>query len=402
MIRLLHLKQYGPRSEKLTDTQLSLLDLEPGVTTNEVATEAALPARERKLRPRPAPTGRLPLPAHLPRVEQILLVPEALRHCVPCGCPKCCVSYDVTEVLDMKPVELFVRVIKKEKLACSRHPEDGVAMPAAPNRIIPGGKLSDAFITEVMLRKYLDHQPLYRQREAFWRDARVDVSCSTLCDAVMTSGELLLPVQAAMRLELLALNYLQADETPVGVQTHGEKKGSNHRAWAWQYSAPRASVVFDFKMSRSRAGPAEFLAGYDGILQTDAYAGYDSGVGKDIIHAGCWSHTRRKFFDALQLDPADARAKEMLERIGRLYAVERRAREDDLRHEARLQMRREQSAGEVAAILSVLATCRRLNIPAREYLLDVLPRLGRTSTSEVAQLTPQAWLHARRPTTSAT
>lgn len=472
MIRLLRLKQYGPKSEKLTDAQLSLLDLEPGVAAPEVAAEAALPAREKQIRPRPAPTGRQPLPAHLPRVEQLIRVPEDQRHCATCGCPKCALGHDITEVLDCKPAELFVRVIKKEKLACPSHPEDGVAMPEAPERIIPGGKLADAFIIDVLLRKYLDHLPLYRQSEALWRDARVDVSRSTLCDAVMAAGELLLPINAAQRRELLALDYLQADETPVGVQAHGEKEGQNHRAWQWQYSAPRAPVVFDFQMNRGRAGPAAFLKDFRGVLQTDAYAAYDTGVGADIIHAGCWSHTRRKFFDALQLDPADARAREMLERIGRLYAVERQAREQNLGHQARLQLRQKQSAGEVAqikerlvsirqevlpgsqtakacdyalriwerlevflahgrveldtnlaenemrpvalgrknwlhigdekagpkiaAILSVLATCRRLNIPARDYLLDVLPRLGRTSTSEVAQLTPQAWLQNRQ------
>jgi transposase len=287
----------------------------------------------------------------------------------------------------------------------------------------------------------------------------------------MAAGELLLPVNAAQRHELLALDYLQADETPVGVQAHGEKEGQNHRAWQWQYSAPRAPVVFDFQMSRGRAGPAAFLQGFRGVLQTDAYAAYDTGVGESAVHAGCWAHTRRKFFDALQLDPADVHAKELIERIGRLYAVERQAREQNLSPEARLQLRREQSADEVAqiktrlvlirqevlpgsqtgkacdyalriwerlqvflehvqveldtnlaenemrpvalgrknwlhigdekagpkiaAILSVLATCRRLGIPARDYLLDVLPRLGRTPTHQVAPLTPQSWLQAR-------
>lgn len=472
MIRLLRLKQYGPKSEKLTDAQLDLLDLEPGVAAAEIAAEAARPARQRNLRPRPAPAGRQPLPAGLPRVEETVLVPGDQRHCVPCGCPKCSIGFDVTEVLDLKPAELFVRVIRREKLACPRHPDDGVAMPAPAQRIIPGGKLADAFIIEVIVRKYLDHLPLYRQSEALWRDARVDISRSTLCDAVMAAGQLLIPVQAAMRRELLGLDYLQADETPVGVQTRGEKTGQNHRAYEWQYSAPGKAVVFDFQMSRGRAGPAAFLEGYRGVLQTDAYAAYDTGVGEEVIHAGCWSHARRKFFDAHQLDPADGRAREVLERIGRLYAVERQAREQNLGPEARRRLRGEKSADEVrqlksrlitirqevlpgsqmgkacdhalriwerlevflahgrveldtnlaenemrpvalgrknwlhigdeqagpkiAAILSVLATCRRLGIPPRDYLLDVLPRLGRTSITSVPRLTPHAWLQSRQ------
>ena len=141
-IRLLLLSKYGPKAEQLSDAQLSLLELEPGVTREEVATEAAQPAREKQLRRQSAPHGRLPLPAHLPRIEEIIRVPESERHCATCGCAKCSLGHDVTEVLDLKPVELFVRVIKREKLACPRHPEDGVAMGPAPDRIIPGGKLS--------------------------------------------------------------------------------------------------------------------------------------------------------------------------------------------------------------------------------------------------------------------
>ena len=275
-IRLLLLSKYGPKAEQLSDAQLSLLELEPGVTREEVATEAAQPAREKQLRRQSAPHGRLPLPAHLPRVEEIIRVPESERHCATCGCAKCVIGHDVTEVLDLKPVELFVRVIKREKLACPRHPEAGVAMGPSPDRIIPGGKLTDAFLTDVTLKKYLDHQPLFRQSAALWRDAQVNVSPSVLGDGVMAVGALLIPVNAAQRLELLAGDYLQADETPVGVQSPAAPKGQNHRAWQWQYSVPGGPVVFDFQMSRSRAGPAAFLQNYRGVVQTDAYSAYDS------------------------------------------------------------------------------------------------------------------------------
>lgn len=471
-IRLLLLSKYGPKAEQLSDAQLSLLELEPGVTREEVATEAAQPAREKKLRRQSAPHGRLPLPAHLPRIEEIILVPDNERHCATCGGAKCSLGHDVTEVLDIKPVELFVRVIKREKLACPRHPEAGVAMGPAPERIIPGGKLTDAFLTDVTLKKYLDHLPLFRQSAALWRDAQVNVSPSVLCDGVMAVGALLIPVNAAQRLELLAGDYLQADETPVGVQSPDAAKGQNHRAWQWQYSVPGGPVVFDFQMSRSRAGPAAFLQNYRGVVQTDACGAYDSVIGPQMIHAGCWAHVRRKFHEAHQLDPADEAAREVIERIGRLYAVEAQSREEKLTAVARQQRRQERSAAEVAelkarlltiraevlpgsqlakgcdyalriwdrlevflahgqveidtnlaenamrpvalgrknwmhigdekagpkiaAIMSVLATCRRLGIHPREYLLAVLPRLGRTSTGDVKHMTPLAWHRARQ------
>lgn len=471
-IRLLRLDKYGPKSEQLSDAQLALLELEPGVTREEVAAEAARPAREKKLARAPGAHGRTPLPAHLPRIEEIIAVPAEQRHCATCGGPKCALGHDVTEVLDLKPVELFVRVIKREKLACPAHPEAGVTTGPAAQRIVPGGKLSDAFILDVLLKKYRLHLPLYRQSQALWRDAQVDVSRSTLCDAIMAAGALLLPVNAAQRQELLARDYLQADETPVGVRSVEAPKGQNHRAWQWQYSAPGGPVVFDFQMSRGRAGPKAFLQQYRGVLQTDAYGAYDSVITEGMIHAGCWSHVRRKFHDAHQLDPADADARDVLARIGRLYQTERQAREQKLAPAERQQLRQQHSVAEVsalkarlqairqavlpgsqlakacdyalriwprlevflahgqvevdtnlaenmmrpvalgrknwlhigdekagpkiAAILSVLATCERLGIEAREYLIDVLPKLGGTSTAEVKHLTPQAWHRARQ------
>ena len=471
-IRLLHLAKYGPKAEQLSDRQLTLLNQEPSVTLAEVETEAAQPAHEKKLTRRVAtPHGRQPLPAHLPRVEEIILVPESERCCATCGCAKRAMGFDVTEILDTEPAKLFARVIKREKLACPKHPEGGVAMGPAPDRIIPGGKFSNAFTVEVTLKKYLDHNPLFRQGAALWRDDQVNVNPSVLGDQAMTVGALLVPVIQAQRLELLAYDYLQADETPVGVQSPDAPKGQNHRGWQWQYSTPGGPVVFDFQMSRSRAGPAAFLRDYRGVLQTDAYSAYDGVIGPGMIHAGCWAHARRKFHEAHKLDPADAAAREVLERIGRLYDVERQAREEKLSAPARQQRRQEQSAKEVAAlkvrlvairaevlpgsqlakacnytlriwdrlevflehgqvevdtnlaenamrpvalgrknwlhigdekagpkiaaIMSVLATCRRLGIHPRDYLMDVLPKLGRTLTSEVHHLTPLAWLRAR-------
>lgn len=469
-IRLLLLSKYGAKSETLSDAQLNLLETEPGVSREEVAVEAAQPKRAKQLKPRAA-HGRAPLPAHLPRVEQIVRVPDEERHCDTCGCAKCCIGHDVTEVLDMKPVELFVRVIKTEKLACPAHPEHGITTGPSPARIVPGGKLSDAFLIEVLLKKYQQHLPLYRQSQTLWRDAKIELSRSTLCDGVMAAGALLLPINRAQRHELLSRGYLQADETPVGVQS-GEPQGRNHRAWQWQYSAPGGPVVFDFQMSRGRDGPKAFLEDYHGVLQTDAYAAYDSVAGEGIVHAGCWTHTRRKFHDALKLDPHDADARDVLERIGRLYEVERQARHQGLDEAERLRLRQQQSADEVrtikerliairqsvlpgsqmgkacdyalriwerlevflsdgrveldtnwaenamrpvalgrknwlhigdekagpkiAAILSVLATCERLGVNTREYLMDVLPRLSRATTGEVADLTPQAWQRARQ------
>jgi len=380
-IRLLRLDQYGPKSAPLSDAQLARLDLEPGVAREEVAAEVAQPAREKKLVRAAAPHGRAPLPAPLPRVEEVISVPAEERHCAPCGGPKCGLGHDVTEVLDLKPVELFVRVIKREKLACPAHPEAGVSSGPAAERSVPGGKLSDAFIIDVLLKTYRLHLPLYRQSQALWRDAQVDVSRSTLCDALMAAGALLVPVNAAQRQELLARDYLQADETPGGVQSAQAPPGQNPRAGQWQYRAPGGPVVLDFQMSRGRAGPQAFLRTFRGVRQTDAYAAYDSLSSEVMIHAGCGSHVRRKFYDAHQLDPAAAAARDVLERIGRLYHPERQAREQKFAAADRKALRQQQSVAEVSALKERLPAIRAAVLPgsqlakACDYALRIWARL---------------------------
>jgi hypothetical protein len=120
----------------------------------------------------------------------------------------------------------------------------------------------------------------------------------------MRVGELLRPITAAMGQELLKGDYIQADETPVDVQMH-DGRGKNHQAYLWQYSRPGAALVFDFRMGREREGPKRFLGNFEGILQSDGYGAYDHVGGAGIIHAACWAHARRKFFEAVKLNPKD-------------------------------------------------------------------------------------------------
>ena len=119
-IRLLRLEKYGAKNEQLSDAQLALLDLEPGVAAAEVAGEMTRPASEKKMVRKAAAHGRGALPAHLPRVEEIILVPADQRHCATCHCPKCAMGFDVAEVLDLKPAELFVRVINAKSWPARR------------------------------------------------------------------------------------------------------------------------------------------------------------------------------------------------------------------------------------------------------------------------------------------
>lgn len=477
-LRLQRIKKYGPASEKLSDAQLELLELEPGVSHVEVQTESVrqpLPASpHRKRRPHP---GRQELPAGLPRVERKIACPPEQCTCKACGQPTVVIGYDVSEQLDVEPAQYFVVVTKREKRACKHCEEGGVAAAPAPARIIDKGLVSDRVVIDTVVAKYSDHLPLYRQSAILEREAGVQISRATMDGWVMSVGGLLIPIAAAMRRELLGGSYIQADETTVDVQMH-DKRGQNHQAYLWQYGRPGGSVVFDFRMGRGRDGPKKFLGQFEGILQTDGYSAYDRVGGPGMAHAACWAHSRRKFFEAAQLNPSDAAATCIVAQIDDLFGIDALAREQNLdqagRHELRLEraaplveiihgevkaacdaslpssalgkaanytlslwrkltrflkypelelsnnlaensMRPvalgrknwihvgDQQAGpKVAAILSVVESCRRLKIPIRGYLAGVLPGLANLSIQRLAELTPAAWAAAgHRPSLAA-
>jgi transposase len=475
IIRRVRLEKYGRASEKLTDAQMELLEQEPGVQAPEVALEAELPQEKKDVvaapsKERPHP-GRAELPAHLPRViVELPCAPEQCR-CGQCGQPTEVIGYDEREELDVKPAEYFVRVIRREKRACKEHPEMGVAMPVEAPRIREKGKLSDEFIIDLLVRKYHWHQPIYRQAAMLEQEHQIELSRQTLSDVVMWAGSLLEPVRQALRQELLAGAYIQADETPVGVQTR-RVQGKNFQAYLFEYSRPKGPVVFDFRMGRGREGPEKFLADYKGVLQCDGYAGYDKVGGEGMRRAGCMAHMRRRFWQARELDQQDGDLLAVMGMVGELYAVEEEARQQNLAAVARLELRHGQStvlmdklktkiieirqrvlpkstAGDacnyalnqwsrllayledgrieidnnwcengirpialgrknwlhigselagprVAAIMSILETCRRLKLDVRQYLRDVLPKLPTWPINKVAELSPIAW-QSRQP-----
>jgi transposase len=472
-LRLQRIKKYGPGSEKLSDAQLSLLELEPGVSNVEVQAESVreplpAPAKTEKSRKHP---GRQELPAELPRVERVIACAPEQCTCKACGQPTAVIGYDVSEQLDLAPPKYFVVVTKREKRACKHCEEGGVAAAPVPARIIEKGLVSDRAVIGTVVAKYCDHLPLYRQSAILEREAGVEISRATMDGWVMRVGELLIPIAEAMRRDLLDGSYIQADETTVDVQMH-DGRGQNHQAYFWQYGRPGGGVVFEFRLGRGRDGPKEFLGQFEGILQTDGYVAYDGVGGPKMVHACCWAHARRKFFEAAKLNPSDVAATCMVARIDDLFGIDAQARELNLDHAARHALRLErakplleiirgeveaardaclpssalgtaanytlslwrkltrfleypelelsnnlaensmrpvalgrknwihvgsQQAGpKVAAILSIVESCRRLKIPIREYLAGVLPGLADRSIQRLAELTPTAWAAVRR------
>ena len=475
-LRLEMIRKYGPKSEKLNDTQLQLLELEPGVSAAEVEAESsreplpsASPVMARSGRKGGRHPGRQELPAHLPRVERVIVCTPEQSVCNTCGKDTVVIGYERSEQLDVEPARYFVTVTRREKRAC-RGCAEGVSAAPLPERIIEKGLASDGVVIDTVVSKYCDHLPLYRQSVILERDAGVSISRATMDGWLMQVGGTLTPVAAAIGRELLGGGYIQADETPVPVQMHDDR-GKNYQAYLWQYGKPGGSVVFDFRMGRGREGPKNFLGQFEGILQTDGYTAYDHTGGPKIVHAACWAHARRKIYDALKLSPDDRVARQLVERIDELFVVDAEARNADMDHAARHVLRVERSglvldalkkemeaarvaalpasalgkgiaytlslwhkltrftehpelelstnlaensmrpvvlgrknwihvgseeAGpKVAAILSVVESCRRLKLPVRDYLAATLPGLANLPIQRVSQFTPAAWAASR-------
>lgn len=467
-LRLQRIKKYGPGSEKLSNAQLELLELEPGVSNVEVQAESQrgpLPERAKTERQRKHP-GRQELPATLPRVERVIPCAPEQCQCKNCGEPMTVIGYDQSEQLDVEPAKYFVVVTKREKRACRCCEQGGVVAAPAPVRIIDKSLVSDRVVIDTVVAKYCDHLPLYRQSVILERDAGLEISRATLDGWVMQVGGLLMPIASAIGRELLAGGYIQADETPVDVQMH-DRRGQNHQAYLWQYGRPGGSVVFDFRLGRGREGPKIFLGEFEGILQTDGYVAYEKVGGPKMVHACCWTHARRGFYEAHKLSPHETVAKGIVLLIDDLFGIDAEARAQGLDLAGRDALRQERSrpqlqsiraaveaargsalpssklgkaiqytlglwhklnrfldypvlelsnnlaensmrpvaigrknwihvgspqAGpKVAAILSIVETCRRLRIPVREYLGDVLPGLANVSIQKLPELTPAAW-----------
>jgi transposase len=472
-LRLELIRKYGPKSEQLNDAQLLLLELEPGVSNQEVAAEAAReplpPPETTKKRKSGKHPGRQELPASLPRVERVVPCTPEQCVCKSCGKETMVIGYEQSEQLDVEPARYFVVVTRREKRAC-RGCAEGVSAAPLPARIIDKGLVSDRIVIDAVVSKYSDHLPLYRQSAMLERDTGVSISRATMDGWVMRVGELLMPVAEATGRELLSGSYIQADETPVPVQMP-DKRGKNHQAYLWQYGRPGGSVFFDFRMGRGREGPVQFLGPYKGILQTDGYAAYDRAGGVGMVHAACWSHARRKVFDALKLSPEDRVAAQLVARINELFSIDSEARDAGMSHEQRHVLRgerarplldvmkkeleaaqaavlpagalgkavnytlslwprlvlflehpelelsnniaensmrplvvgrknwihvgSEQAGPKVAAILTMVETCRRLKLSVREYLAAILPGLGNLPVQQVSRFTPAAWTACR-------
>lgn len=288
----------------------------PDEAPDDEATEEAPAAKRRK-----GAHGRKPLPKDLPRQRVVQEVAEADRKCGCCGETMQRFGEDVTEELDYEPAKLFVREHVRPKYACKAC-QEGVAQADLPARPVEKGRPGAGLLAHVLVSKYVDHLPLARQSRIFLRHG-IEIPRSTLCDWVGVCVHELDAIILELKREALSSGLVQADETPITVlEEHDGRR--RRQCWLWVYRGKGGETVFDFRETRARDGPADFLRGYRGYLQRDGYQGYD-GLPPEIVGVGCWAHARRHFFDALPSD--EARATEAIALIAKLYAVEREARD---------------------------------------------------------------------------
>lgn len=345
IIKEMQRHRFGRRAETLPEDQM-LLALEEVEQTKAGAAAAveATSAAEREKAARKRRTNRGALPAHLPRIETVVDIDDK-------ACP-CCkgalhqIGEDVSERLDVVPAQFRVLVTRRPKYAC-RACESAVVQASAPARLIEGGLPTEATVAHVLVSKYADHLPLYRQAQIYARQG-VNLDRSTLADWVGRGAWHLRPVHERLLEHIRSSTKIFADETRAPVLDPGRGRTKTGQLWAYARDdrpwggADPPIAVYVYAQNRKSEQPIAHLAGFTGVVQVDGYAGYRALALKNSVSlAFCWSHVRRRFYELAAAGPAPIAA-QALERIGALYAIESdiRGRSPDERRDARQEKSR--------------------------------------------------------------
>ena len=316
---------FGKKNERFIpsdDSQTSLFS--QGTQENAPASEQqTITYTKEKPKGKKQPV-RLVLPAHLPREEEIIEPADKQEEAKKIG-------ESVTEILEYTPGKVYVKRYVRPKYV-QAHPDPSkdqqVVVAALPSLPIPSGNAGPGLLAHLMISKYVDHLPFYRQVQMFKREG-VKLSASTISGWFKAICKLLEPLYDEIRKQVMAGGYINADETPIPVQS-SNKPGATHTGYHWFYYSPETKlVVIDYQKSRAAQGPHDFLEGYKGVLQTDGYAGYEQFAHqKNITLLGCMAHARRYFEKALDND--QERAEHALTAIQKLYTIERACKQDSL------------------------------------------------------------------------
>ena len=366
IIKKLQRMQFGRSAERLDPDQLALglEDLDADVGRIEESLPIAFTETKEP------PPHRKPLPDHLPREEVRIDTDHAA--CPGCGGALHDMGESVSEMLDWVPAQLRVVRIIRPKYACRAC--GTMAQAPAPERVIAGGLATPALLAQVLVAKYCDHTPLYRQSQIFARHG-VDLPRSTLAGWVGGACWWLEALHEKLCADVFASDHLFADDTPVPVLDPGRGKTKTGRLWVyareqrgWGGTDPPAAV-FLFAPDRKAERPVTHLRNFKGVLHVDGYAGFEQVAARpDVTLAACWAHTRRKFYDVAQATGSPI-AEDAVRRIAELYAIEA-----EIRGKAphwRLAARRKQSAPRVKSLHAWLES-QLAQVPARSTLADAI------------------------------
>lgn len=361
---LLYLKQelaqlkrmiFGSKSERFIADNPGQLTLELDVEMKEQQeqeTEDVAYTRRKASKKKDVPV-RLPLPSHLYR-EKIEIEPtEDISRATRIG-------VETTEILEYEPGKFYVKQYNRSKYLLAD--DKGIVIGSLPSLPIPRGNAGPGLLTHLLISKFQDHLPFYRQVQMFKR-ADITIAESTISGWFNATCRLLEPLYNKLIEVVKQSHYLMADETPIPVLTK-DKPGSTHKGYHWVYYSPLDKLVcFDYRKGRGREGPLNFLEEFSGALQTDGYAAYNEfEKWEGVTLLACLAHGRRKFEKSMDNDPK--RAEYTLKKIQELYDVEREAREQELTFEERKELRQKVSV----PILNELETWMR------DQLTQVLPK----------------------------
>jgi transposase len=283
---------------------------------------------------------KITLPENLPIEKQIIDLPEERKICPETGKPLIKIGEEVTSKLAHRPGSYFIKQIIRFKYALPQgSSEGGILTPELPESLLTRCQADESLIAEVLVRKFVDHLPLYRQAEIMGRDA-IQVSRQVLCQWVLRAGEALKPLYNEMRVQILASGNIFYDETPVGMLSPG--KGKVHQAYMWVIAGGNSANppyrIYDFQLNRRHHHATDMLIEYSGVLHSDKYGAYEALANqKKLIWCPCWAHIRRKFIEAETGDPPFRTW--VLKKIKHLFWLERVAWARS--EEERLQIRQE-------------------------------------------------------------
>ena len=382
-IRLARHQRFGASSEKAPGQGELFDEAEDTVDEAERVEPEELVFSSDNTKPKKQQKARKPLPEQLPRIRNVIELPEDERVC-PCGCQLSEIGDDVSEQLDIIPAKLRVIQHVRKKYAC-KSCEETIKIASTADTLLPKAIASANTMAYIITAKYADGLPLYRLSTILKRYG-IELSRQTMSESVIATAQKIEPLIEHFRLNLYASSVMHMDETTVQVLNEpGKTAQSKSYMWVQRGGPPdRPIVLFNYDPSRSSAVPDRLLENYSGALMSDGYAAYQQvAAKKNLIHLCCWAHVRRKFVDAQKAQPKgkSGRADSAIAKIAKLYAVEKRHKQSD---STTRQLARENESKRILEELKLWLEKTQQQVPPKNalgkainYALKYWPELSR-------------------------